>query len=320
MPSPAPSSTARPVLLVVLAILFWASNVVIARAFRAELTPLWLAFWRWGGATVVLFPFVCRTLVRERAALWAVRHRLVWLALFGIVGNNALIYLGVASASATSAAALQTFTPVWILLLGATLLGRRLPARAWAGVACAVAGALLIATGGRPQALIEQGMGAGEMWLLGASLCWAIYTLIVSTLPRGLDGSVLLLVQTALGTAMLLPLALVFEPATLVPALWSGETAAAVVYLAVFPSVLAYVFYNRAVVQLGSERTGNFMNLLPAASSLLSFAFLGETLAVFHLAGFAAIMGGIVLCAARVPDLPPWLRALLQGDALPMGR
>ncbi|MCL6262897.1 DMT family transporter [Craterilacuibacter sp. RT1T] len=320
MDSRSSSSTAHAVLLVICAIVFWASNVVIARAFRAELTPFWLAFWRWSCATLVLFPFVLKPLWRERAQLWAVRGRLFWLALFGIMGNNAFIYLGVASASATSAAALQTFTPVWIMLLGALVLGRRLPLLAWAGVVCAVAGALTIATEGNLASIVALQMGAGEAWLIAASLCWAIYTLIVMTLPRELNAGALLAIQMALGSLLLLPLALVFEPATLAPALWSSETMVAVLYLGVFPSVLAYVFYNRAVKVLGGERTGNFMNLLPAASSLLSFVFLGEMLQGFHLLGFAGIMGGIVLSAGTKPSLPRWLRELVRGNILPMSR
>ncbi|MGL6071531.1 DMT family transporter [Craterilacuibacter sp.] len=313
-------SAVKPVLLVICAILFWASNVVIARAFRAELTPFWLAFWRWSCATLVLFPFVIRPLWVERARLWAVRGRLFWLALIGIVGNNAFIYLGVASASATSAAALQTFTPVWIMILGALVLGRRLPALAWGGVICAVLGALTIASEGDLSSILALQVGAGELWLIAASLCWAIYTLIVMTLPRDIHAGALLAIQMAMGSLLLLPLAMVFEPATLPPVLWSHETLIAVLYLGVFPSVLAYVFYNRAVAVLGGERTGNFMNLLPAASSLLSFAFLGEALQSFHMLGFAGIMGGIVLSAGAMPALPRWLRELVRGDILPMSR
>jgi drug/metabolite transporter (DMT)-like permease len=289
--------------LLLLAMLFWAGNVVVARACSGHLPPLWLTVARWSLASLLLCPLAAPALLCQRHALWACRWRLLWLAAVGSAGNNALIYLGVAQSGATSAAALQTLTPVWIVLWSSR--SCRLPWATWAGVALAGVGALLIAVHGD---LLHAGValqGSGGLWLLAASICWASYTMSVLRLPAGLDAGALLALQAVLGAVLLLPLAWWLEPQGLAVQL-SASDWLALAYLGVFPSVLAYSFYRRAAQQLGAALAGNCMNLLPPLSALLSMAFLGERLQGFHVFGFVAIMLGLALGSGlnwRMPRL-----------------
>ena len=305
------------VFLLFLAILFWAGNVVVARAVSDSLPPLWMTCGRWALASLLLCPLAARALCAEWRDLWACRWRLLWLAAMGISANNALIYLGVAQSGATSAAALQTMTPIWIVLLSA--MHQRLPWSTWAGVALAGFGALLIAVHADWQNLGSALLGSGGLWLLAASLCWALYTTSVVRLPQRLDAGALLAIQALLGALLLLPLACWYEPQTSLASL-KGSDWLALVYLGVFPSVLAYAFYRRAAQQLGVAFAGNSMNLLPLLSALLSVVFLGEQLQGFHLLGFVAIMLGLALGAGQLRfvsglrRLPMRLWSPLRGD------
>jgi len=305
------------VFLLFLAILFWAGNVVVARAVSASLPPLWMTCGRWALASLLLCPLAARALRAEWRALWACRWRLLWLAAMGISANNALIYFGVAQSGVTSAAALQTMTPIWIVLLSA--MRQRLPWSTWAGVALAGFGALLIAVHADWQNLGSALLGSGGLWLFAASLCWALYTTSVVRLPQQLDAGALLAIQALLGALLLLPLACWYEPQTSLSSL-KGSDWLALVYLGVFPSVLAYTFYRRAAQQLGVAFAGNSMNLLPLLSALLSVVFLGEQLQGFHLLGFVAIMLGLALGAGRLRfvgglcRLPMRLWSPLHGD------
>jgi drug/metabolite transporter (DMT)-like permease len=87
---------------------------------------------------------------------------------------------------------------------------------------------------------------------------------------------------------------------------WSGsqlqptlETGLAVLYVAIFPSVLAYTFYLRGVELIGGQRSGAMIHLVPLFGVLLSVTFLQEPLRLFHLAGFALILGGVTLAARK---------------------
>jgi drug/metabolite transporter (DMT)-like permease len=70
---------------------------------------------------------------------------------------------------------------------------------------------------------------------------------------------------------------------------------AAIGYVAIFPSVVAYLFWNRAVEEMGPNRTGHYLHLMPAFGVLFAIILLGERLYAFHLLGALLIAAGIVL-------------------------
>jgi drug/metabolite transporter (DMT)-like permease len=72
-------------------------------------------------------------------------------------------------------------------------------------------------------------------------------------------------------------------------------TVAAMAYVGIFPSFVGYVFWNRAVAQVGSNVAGIFVHLMPAFGSVLAWLFLDERIEVFHVAGIALILAGIAL-------------------------
>ncbi len=275
--------------------LFWASNVVIARGFRADLPPMWLAFWRWVIGAGVLLPVLGRQLWRQRRVLWSLRWHYLVQAGIGIVGTSACIYLGVATASATSAAALQTPTPAWILLIAAVFQRRRMSWNQVLGVAVSMFGALYIAVEGDMARLAGFELGRGELWLLASSVCWAVYTLSLDAMPKKVTTTLSMLVQMILGGLLLLPMAMIAEPGAAMPGSWPTASWMAVLYLGIFPSVVAYTLYNIGVNKLGSQTAGSFDNLMPAFSSFLSITFLGESLMAYHVLGFIACVAGVTL-------------------------
>ena len=64
-------------------------------------------------------------------------------------------------------------------------------------------------------------------------------------------------------------------------------------------SVVAYVFWNRGVGQVGASRAGPFMHLVPVFAAAMAVAFLGEAPRLYHLAGIALMACGLVLASAR---------------------
>jgi drug/metabolite transporter (DMT)-like permease len=70
---------------------------------------------------------------------------------------------------------------------------------------------------------------------------------------------------------------------------------AAIAYAGIFPAALGFIFWNRAVAEVGGNRAGQFMHLMPAFGTVLSMLFLGEEPALYHLAGIALILAGIFL-------------------------
>jgi drug/metabolite transporter (DMT)-like permease len=297
-------------LLLVLATLFWSGNFVLGRAVHEAITPLALSFWRWAVALLILLPFAWPH-VRQQWPLLR-RHPLSLLALgvLGVTNFNTFVYLGLQTTTATSAVLMVSTTPVLILALSRVLLGHPVSPCQASGVMLSLAGAALILAHGEPRALLELSLNRGDLWVLAAVLSWALYSVCLRWRPPGVHPLAFLAATVGTGLLLLLPLYLwdLGRGHGLTPC---PAVLGAIAYVALFPSVLAYVFWNRAVAQLGPGRAGHFMHLMPVFGALLSRLLLGERLRAYHLAGIALIAAGIWLAtlrrraAAVGPDDPP---------------
>jgi drug/metabolite transporter (DMT)-like permease len=289
-------------LLAALPPLFWAGNYVLARALHADMPPMALSFWRWTLALLILLPFVGPTLLRQRQLLGGILRRqgvqLAVLALLGITGYNTLLYVGLQDTTATNAVLLSAATPVIIVALSFLLLGERLGIAALAGLMLSLLGVLVILAKGDPMAMLRLKPAAGDGWVLLAALDWALYSVLLRRRPAELEPLVFLTLIVAMG---LLPLAALYAWELSSGARFAPNVAnlAAIGYVALFPSVLAYVIWNRAVAELGANRTGQYIHLLPVFGTVLGLLLLGERLLWFHAVGAALIGAGIGLAALR---------------------
>ncbi|MDB5563734.1 MAG: protein of unknown function transrane [Tardiphaga sp.] len=80
----------------------------------------------------------------------------------------------------------------------------------------------------------------------------------------------------------------------------TASNALSLVYVVVFPSILAYLCYNRGVQLVGPNRSAPFFHLVPVFGSAMAIFLLGEHLQLFHVAGYALVLVGIFV-AARKP-------------------
>lgn len=283
-----------PYLLLVLAVVFWAGNFNLARAFHTDIPPLGLSFWRWGMAALLLWPFA-HVAMRKALPLALLHWRLVVaLALLGVAGFNSLVYIGLQTTTATNGVLLQTTTPVFTILLAGVWLQERSHARQWLGLLVSLLGVVVIITQADWEVLQRLDFTAGDVWVLAAALDWAVYTILLRKLPDGLKGLPILGFTVTLGALAILPFYLhetlmgQAMPVTVV-------SVASVGYVAVFPSLLAYLFWNHATHKLGASRTGQFSHLLPVFGILLAVLFLGEHLHLYHGLGAVLVAGGLVL-------------------------
>jgi drug/metabolite transporter (DMT)-like permease len=281
-------------LLAVLPPLFWAGNFVLARALHADIPPIALSFWRWALALLILLPFAYSGLWQQRRLLWRHWPMLTLFAVLGVTNYNTFAYLGLQHTTATNGVLLASVTPVVIVVLSFLLFGVRLRGDQVFGVLLSLAGVVLIATDGRPQMLTGLEFNRGDLWILAASLDWALYSVFLRWRPAGLDARTFLAAIIVIGV---LPLAVLYawELAAGHRFAANATNLAAIGYVALFPSVLAYVFWNRAVAEMGPNRTGQYLHLMPVFGAALAMLLLGEPLQAFHLFGALMIAGGIVL-------------------------
>lgn len=283
-----------PRLLLGLCALFWAGNFVLGRAMHETVSPIGLAFWRWAAACVLVLPFVWRPLLQQWNLLRSRLFRLSLLALLGVSGFNTFVYLGLQTTTATNSVLIQSTMPVQISLLNWLMFRATVGGRELLSILLSLCGAAIIISAGSPLHLLEGGRNCGDLWILGASVIWALYSVLLRWRPDGLDPRAFLGFTLLLGCAALLPFYLL-EHSVARPMSWNLPVVLTVAYVAIFPSALAYLFWNRAVTLIGANAAGHFIHLMPVFGSLMAVAFLGEVFAWYHAAGAALVAAGILL-------------------------
>lgn len=285
--------------------LFWAGNWVFARALRFDVPPVALAFWRWVIALVILTPFAYVHLRRQWRMVAASWRVLGLLALLATVFQHIPVYIGLRETTATNGALLNSITPVLILMLSRGLVGERLSVMQMLGVSMSLAGVVVILAAGDPAALASLTLNRGDLWVLVATLSWAIYTVCLRWRPAELNLLAMLWVIAALGVVAMAP----FYAWEIAAGHMINPTPAALgslLYIGALSTVVSYVFWNRAVQQIGANRAGPFMYLMLVYTPLLAIVFLGERLYLYHLGGCVLILGGIYLTTrGRTVIAPP---------------
>lgn len=284
----------HPYLLLALAALFWAGNWVVGRGFRHDVPPIALGFWRWVIALACVLPFAWTHLQRQwRIALGGWKN----LILLGVIGTalyNTLTYVGLQYTTATNGLLLNSFIPIVIIGISWLFLGKHLHLIEWIGVLASLAGVITIVARGDPGTLLGLSLNIGDLWILISVFGWATYTVCLQWRPAGLHPLAFLACISAIGLIAMVP-AYAWEIAAGRQINPTSAALAGIAYTGVFPAFLGFIFWNRAVAEVGGNRAGLFIHLMPVFGIVLSAAFLGEQPLPYHFAGIGLILGGIWL-------------------------
>lgn len=201
---------------------------------------------------------------------------------------------GIKMTSASVAAVIIGGVPAISALLARFTLGERLEARAWAGVALAIAGvaALSLLGGGSDGSAGSPAAGAALMAV--AALLGACYTVLARHLMKSYAPLTLTTVQNLFGAVCFAPLA-AYEIAMRGAPGVSARGVAMVLFLGLFASVVAFLCYNKALKKIEAGRASAFINLVPVMAIICGAIFLKERLSPWQAAGGAAVIAGAVL-------------------------
>lgn len=281
-------------LLLVFTVLFWVGNSVLARAIHLEYPPVTLAFSRWSLAMLLILPFALPRIRREWPVIRGNWPIILLLSVLGISCFNTLIYTGLQTTTATNTTLLHSMIPVLILVICRVFFRYAVSRRQWAGVLLSMTGVLVLLSQARLEALLKLQFNHGDLWIFVAVLDWALYSVLLRYKPIELSGIAFLGMTITVGALVLaLPAVLELGQGRL-PHL-TLQTSGTVLYMAIFPSILAYLCWNRGVAELGAPVAGLFIHLMPLFGLLMSVLFLGEQVQAFHLVGIALIFSGIYL-------------------------
>lgn len=295
---------ASPYLLLTLTPMFWASNWIVGRALAGEIPPMALTFFRWLFAIAVLAPFAWPRVRRDWPRIRANWRILLLLGAVGVGTHNALAYLGLNYTTATNGVILNSFIPVMIVTFSWIFLHERLSAMQLGGVLVSFTGVMIILSRGSLATLAQFRLNIGDGWVVLSMALWSAYSIMLRHRPGGIDTIAFLFVIAVVGDLCVLPL-YIGETMLGHPMHWTPVHVLAIAAIALFSSVLAYIFWNRGVAEVGASVAGLFLHLMPVFGVLLAWIFLGEQPLPFHLAGIGLILTGIFITSWRASIAVP---------------
>jgi drug/metabolite transporter (DMT)-like permease len=286
-------------MLVLLAILFWAGNFVMGRGVADTIPPMILSCLRWLLASVILLPFAWHHLKTD----WPeIRGRIPYFFLLGLLSGaafNALTYLGLHTTTATNAFVINAALPIFIILLNFMMHGTSLSIKKTFSVIISLIGVLLIICKGDLSALINLRFTFGDLMVTLAMISWAIYTALLPGRPK-LHSLSFAAMTFITATIILIPFTFI-EFYLGYRAELNLTSLGALLYVGIFPGLLAYIFYNRGVELIGGNTTGILLYLMTPIGALLSILFLDEIPQAYHYIGFALILAGVIISSQSKP-------------------
>ncbi|RXT06271.1 DMT family transporter [Ammoniphilus sp. CFH 90114] len=276
--------------LLLITSMLWAGNFVAGKYLVDHASSLTLTDLRWMIAIVFLLPIVW---FKEKKLL-PPKSALIYLFIMGLTGVvlfNIFMFLALERTSSNNAGLLSALNPVAIAIASFLIIGERISFRKLLGMMISFAGVLLVITNGQWERIIQFELNTGDLFMLAAVASWGVYSVagrkameytsaFMSTLWAGIFGVLVLF-------PINLPTFTITDPT---PAFWI-----ALMYVSVGATVVAMLFWNIGVQQVGGTKSGMFLNFNPIFTAIFAYFLLGETMSLMQFLGTAVVIGGVLL-------------------------
>ena len=288
----------QPYLLLSITALCWAGNAIVGRLAAGHIPPVTLSFLRWSFAFLIILPFAWKHLKRDWGAIRARLGTMIFLSVIGISAFNTLQYWALEHTQALNTLLLQSAGPLFVAVWSLILLGVRLTLAQAGGIALSLIGVLVILLHGDLTALSSIEFNKGDIIFTVALAIFGLYSVLSLKRPQ-IHGLSFVGFTFGCGAVCLVPL-WIWELFTRPVMQLNAANLLSLFYVAVFPSTLAYLCFNRGVQLIGANRAAPFFHVVPVFGTVMSIVFLGEHPQPFHFIGFALVLTGVFV-ASRKP-------------------
>ncbi len=280
-------------LMMALTTLFWGGNTVAGRLAVGEVSPMVVVFLRWVIVAGILVPLQWRHIRAEWPLMRPYSFRMVLMAVFGFIGFNTLFYIAATETTAVNLGIIQGSVPILVLIGSMIAFGSRIRALQVIGILLTLAGVTLIAAQGSLDVLLALAVNPGDGVMLIACVLYSGYTLALRDRPQ-VSPLAFFAVLSGIAAITSLP-GLAYDIAAGTVQWPSLQGWLVVLYIALFPSCLAQIFFMRGVELIGPARAGVFINLVPIFAAILAVSILGEPFKWYHGTALTLVIGGIWL-------------------------
>jgi drug/metabolite transporter (DMT)-like permease len=292
----------QPYLLLSITAACWAGNAVVGKLAAGHIAPVTLSFLRWFAAFLIILPFAWRYLAQDWPQIRDKLGIMIVLSITGIGAFNTMQYWALEHTQAINTLLLQPTAPLFVAMWSLVLFRVRLTAAQALGIVLSLTGVLVIMLRGDLTSLKDINFNRGDLIFVLALLIFGLYSVLTVKRPA-IHPLSFVAFTFGCGAACLIPF-FIHELNTRPLMELNGANLLTLFYVAVFPSTVAYLCFNRGVALIGANRAAPFFHLVPVFGTVMSIAFLGEHPQLFHFVGFALVLTGVFV-ASRKPQNSP---------------
>ena len=282
-----------PYTLLLIQPIFMASNLVVARGGVEHVPPISLAFWRWSTVFFLLILFNYKIFNKKKILLKEYKE-LFFLGFMGCGVCGAFPFIAGQTTTIINMGIIYTSSPIFIILLSYFLFKEKMNLFKLIGLFTCLVGVLIIIIKGDYLSLISLKFTQGDLWMLGASVGWALYSIFLFNWKSSLNVFERFTAISFFGSLSLLPF-YIFEQNFVSSTIFDMKFLFWVFFAAISPGIIAFILYTYTQKYLGATTTGFTLYLFTVYGAFYGILFFGETLELFHLYGTFLVFLGVYL-------------------------
>ena len=282
-----------PYTLLLIQPIFMASNLVVARGGVEHVPPISLAFWRWSTVFFLLILFNYKIFNKKRILLKEYKE-LFFLGLMGCGVCGAFPFIAGQTTTIINMGIIYTSSPIFIILLSYFLFKEKMNFFKLIGLFTCLVGVIIIIIKGDYLSLISLKFTKGDLWMLGASVGWALYSIFLFNWKSSLNVFERFTAISFFGALILLPF-YIFEQNFVSSTIFDMKFLFWIFFAAISPGIIAFILYTYTQKYLGATTTGFTLYLFTVYGAFYGILFFGETLELFHLYGTFLVFLGVYL-------------------------
>jgi len=283
-----------PYLLLFIQPIFMASNIIVARGGVEYVPPVSLAFWRWLTVFIILIPFFLNEIIKKKEDLKSESLKLFFLGLMGCGICGAFPFIAGMSTTMANMGIIYTSSPIFIIILSVLFFKEKINISRIVGLLLCLIGVLTIISKGNIQLLLDFKFTPGDLWMVGAAVGWAIYSIYLLNWKSNFSLIARFTLIAFFGALSLFPFYII-EEIYFFNTIFNSNFIFWILFAAISPGIIAFTLYTKVQKYVGASLAGFTLYIFSIYTAIYGIILFDEALLNFHYFGAAFVFTGVYL-------------------------
>ena len=287
-------------LFLVLATFCWSGNFIVGKfATVYEIPPLTLKLFRWISVWFILIPFTYKEIFENLPYIkknWLV---ISFMGVITISTFNSVVYFALNYTQVINAVLMLSAIPAATIVLSSLMKIEETNIFQLLGLILSIIGIGSIISNGDIQKIISLDFNKGDMWMLVCVITWSLYSTLLKKNNFKFSQFTLIQLMVSVGILFLIP-QFFYEKSIGLELNLDKNFFLILIYVAIFPAIAAYYFWQKGIEIIGPNRASMFIQLMPLFSAVMAIIIFKEKFELYHFVGAIFILSGIYLSNRKV--------------------